>query len=316
MNISVINKRYSGKLKDNTSEGYNTFTIQTPEEFSFEECLAFLERSSDEVLHVINNGRILKLLEIKSEFVLIRLNSGKNLIEVEVLNHTLNKVLQAMITNFIKDWFDLRTELKPFYILGKQDKVMKNLINQYYGLRIIGIPNLFEAISWAIIGQHINLRFAYILKKRFVKKYGLKFLHKGSCYYMFPSSETVAPLEIDDLTKLQFTRKKAEYIIDISKMILNGYLSREMFLQEKEIDKVMNKLLQIKGVGNWTANYVIMKCLNYKSAFPSEDVGLHNAIRIQYKHKLKPTTKETKILFKNWAGWEAYATFYFWRSLI
>ena len=297
-------------------EGSNAFTINTPKEFSFEECLIFLERSPDEVLHVVSNGRVLKLLEIENEFVLISLSRRRDRIKVEVLNHVLNKVLQSTITNFVRDWFDLRTELKPFYMLGKNDEVMKNLINSYYGLRIIGIPDLFEAISWAIIGQHINLNFAYKLKKRFVEQYGKKYTYDRINYFLFPSRDVVLNLKPEALMNLQFTRKKSEYIINLSKMMLSGYLSKDSLLSEKELPMVKNKLLEIKGVGNWTMNYVLMKCLNNKIAFPFEDVGLHNAIRIQYKLKQKPTLEEIKKLFKNWKGWEAYATFYFWRSLI
>ena len=297
-------------------EGSNAFTINTPKEFSFEECLIFLKRSPDEVLHVISNGRVLKLLEIENEFVLISLSMGRGRIKVEVLNSVLNKVLQSTITNFVINWFDLKTKLKPFYILAENDKVMKDLKNRYYGLRIMGIPDLFEAITWAIIGQHINLKFAYKLKKRFVEQYGKKYTYDRIDYFLFPSREVVLNLKPEELMNLQFTRKKAEHIINLSKVMIIGYLSKDSLLSEKELTRVKNRLLEIKGVGDWTMNYVLMKCLNINTAYPIEDVGLHNAIRIQYNLEKKPTVDKIVKLFNNWKGWEAYATFYLWRSLI
>jgi len=68
-------------------------------------------------------------------------------------------------------------------------------------------------------------------------------------------------------------------------------------------------------VGNWTANYALMRTFRYPNAFPLEDAGLHNAIRNQLKLKSKPSLEKVKRLFKKYKGWEAYATLYLWKSL-
>jgi DNA-3-methyladenine glycosylase II len=76
------------------------------------------------------------------------------------------------------------------------------------------------------------------------------------------------------------------------------------------------KLLQIRGVGEWTADYVLMKCFRIPSVFPITDVGLHNALKIHLGLSQKPSLPEIKKLAADWNPWEAYATFYLWRSLI
>jgi DNA-3-methyladenine glycosylase II len=73
--------------------------------------------------------------------------------------------------------------------------------------------------------------------------------------------------------------------------------------------------MKIKGVGNWTANYALMKTFHYPDAFPLEDAGLHNAIRNLKKLEHKPTLAEVQKIFKKYKGWEAYATLYLWKSL-
>ena len=75
------------------------------------------------------------------------------------------------------------------------------------------------------------------------------------------------------------------------------------------------KLMSIKGVGNWTANYALMKTFRYPEAFPLEDAGVHNAIKNLKKMKSKPTLDQVKRIFKKYKGWEAYATLYLWKSL-
>jgi DNA-3-methyladenine glycosylase II len=73
--------------------------------------------------------------------------------------------------------------------------------------------------------------------------------------------------------------------------------------------------MKIKGVGNWTANYVLMKTFHHPDAFPLEDAGLHNAIKNLKRLQCKPTTQDVLKLFKKYKGWEAYGTLYLWKSL-
>jgi DNA-3-methyladenine glycosylase II len=86
-------------------------------------------------------------------------------------------------------------------------------------------------------------------------------------------------------------------------------------LQGLSLSDAKERLTRIKGVGNWTANYAIMKTFRLPDAFPLEDVGLHNAIKVRMKLDQKPTIDEVKAIFEKYAGWEAYATLYLWRSL-
>ena len=76
-----------------------------------------------------------------------------------------------------------------------------------------------------------------------------------------------------------------------------------------------HELIKIKGVGNWTANYALMKTFRYPDAFPLEDAGLHNAIKTLTHLDRKPTLQEVTTAFKRYRGWEAYATLYLWKSL-
>ena len=74
-------------------------------------------------------------------------------------------------------------------------------------------------------------------------------------------------------------------------------------------------LIRIRGIGPWTANYVLMRCLQMPMAFPIADVGLHLALKQALGWDRKPTIPEIRELAAGWSGWEAYATFYLWRLL-
>jgi DNA-3-methyladenine glycosylase II len=110
------------------------------------------------------------------------------------------------------------------------------------------------------------------------------------------------------------TVKKSEYIIGITQLMERGELSKEKLL-EMDFKDTEKTLIKIRGIGPWTANYVLMRCLRFPTAFPIDDVGLHNAIKFLMRAEQKPTKDELMKLSLNWSGWQSYATFYLWRVL-
>jgi len=289
--------------------------IYPPLEFNFKECLVFLGRSVHEVLHQIRDGYVYKLIKIDGELVLLKIGKTSHSIRIEFPISSPTLSVREKAAAYIWEWFDLNTELENFYEMADKDKVLQKISSKYHGLRIICIPDLFEALTWAIIGQQINLTFAYILKRRFVEHYGECVTFEGTTFWSFPECETIANLNIEDLRKLQFTSRKAEYIIGVAKSMASGQVTKEALLKQQNYQQVKESLVAIKGVGAWTADYVMMKCLHHTSAFPKADVGLHNALKLQLGLERKPTILEIEELSLNWRGWQAYATFYLWRSL-
>ena len=70
---------------------------------------------------------------------------------------------RAEVAGYVRDWFDLNTNLVPFYNMAEADPLLSQAVQSFYGLRNMGIPDLFEALCWGILGQ-INLAYAYTLK--------------------------------------------------------------------------------------------------------------------------------------------------------
>lgn len=289
--------------------------IYPPSEFSFEECLVYLGRAEQEIMHKVRDGYLYKLVKLNGEVILLKIGSISNAIQVDFpMGTPSNRTLEEVVS-YVWEWFDLDRSLGEFKEIAREDRILKQIVAKYEGLRIIGISELFEALTWAIIGQQINLSFAYTIKKRFVEQYGESYKVDGYTYWLFPDFTAVASLEVDDLRKLQFSVRKAEYIIGIAKTMANGELSKEMLLQMQDYQQVHKLLLSIRGIGAWTADYVLMRCLHSSTAFPIADVGLHQALMRQLGIDRKPTIDEIKELATNWEGWQAYATFYLWRSL-
>ncbi|RFS13568.1 DNA-3-methyladenine glycosylase [Emticicia sp. C21] len=288
--------------------------IPTPEEFSYKELLKFLSRNEKECLHSIIDDVIFKVLEIDNELVLFSISFNNGLVAT-IHTDNQSQVIQEKVRTYIEDWFDLTADLKAFYDIAQQDLILFQLCQKYHGLRMVGMPNLFESLVWSVIGQQINLNFAYSLKQRLVHTFGKSFTFQGETFYALPTPETLAGLQIEDFQPYQFSRGKAQYIINISKAFVEGILSQQK-LALLSYDEIKKQLVAIKGIGNWTANYSMMKSLKSYDAFPVEDVGLHNAVKTQYGLAGKPSIAELHQMSANWSGWRGYATFYFWHSLL
>ena len=101
------------------------------------------------------------------------------------------------------------------------------LIQKYYGYRIVGQPDLFESLVWAVLGQQINLTFAYTLKQRFVEQFGEAIEYENKKYFLFPSSDRVSQLNPDTLLALQFSKQKANYTIGIAQAFASGEINKK-----------------------------------------------------------------------------------------
>ncbi|MGV3488415.1 MAG: DNA-3-methyladenine glycosylase family protein, partial [Tuberibacillus sp.] len=236
-------------------------------------------------------------------------------IRTEFLNYIPQGSDRLKCADEVWECFDLGRNLDGFYRMAVKDKVLKPLVHRYRGFRIVGITDLFEAMTWAVIGQQINLPFAYTLKRRMVEAYGQHITYNDENYWLYPTPERMAEATVQELTALQFTGRKAEYIIDIAKMITKGELLKD-HLNHEDAETTLKRLISIRGIGQWTAQYVMLRCLKIPTAIPMTDVGLQNDIKAQLKMKRKPTIDEIERLADGWDGWQAYATFYLWRSLL
>jgi len=292
--------------------------ITVPKEFSFKENIGYMSRSNNECMFEIHNGNVIKAIPMADEILLVEVSENKEgnlLIQFKEKYTPSNESVRDMVVHYVRDWFDLDTDLKPYYEMAKKDPLLQQAVSEFYGLRNIGIPDLFEAICWGILGQQINLTYAYTLKRRFVETFGSSIEWEGQLYWLFPKPEDIAKLTLEDLSSIKMTVKKCEYLIGVAQLIVDGRLSKAQVMETGDFKQAEKMLVKIRGIGPWTANYVLMRCLRFPNAFPIADVGLHNAIKHLTGAEEKPTKEEILKLAAPWKNWESYATFYLWRFL-
>jgi DNA-3-methyladenine glycosylase II len=292
--------------------------IKLPAEFDLKANLGYLQRNKNECMYKIENDiitRVIATCEIQTLVQIYVIDNKQMIVHFLGDFSPIEQWQRDEVVKYIRDWFDLDNDLTPFYEMAKADPLLKIPAEEFYGLRVIGIPDLFEALCWGVLGQQINLGFAYTLKKQFVEKFGESIEWNGHKYWVFPSYERIALLTPIDLADIKMTLKKSEYIIGIAKLMASGELSKEKLVGMDNFHEVEKSLIKIRGIGPWTANYVLMRCLRFPTAFPVDDVGLINAIKALTAMDRKPTKEEILVLSIPWENWEAYATFYLWRVL-
>jgi DNA-3-methyladenine glycosylase II len=210
--------------------------------------------------------------------------------------------------------FRIGEDVSPLDHVARADPHFGALVRRLRGLRALIMPSAFEALVWAIIGQQINVSFAYKLKRALVEQLGRRIEHDGRVYHLFPTDERLAELEPADLRPLQFSGQKSRYIVDLARRVATGQLDLEA-IGRLPPDEARAALIGLRGVGRWTAEYVLMRGLGARDELPAADIGLQVAAARIYGLPTRPTEPELRALAEPWAGWRSYFAFYLWYSI-
>lgn len=283
--------------------------------FNEKECLWFLDRGYDDCIYRVYPDKIRRAFQAGNELMLVDIYPLPDKLIVKWLTGEPSEQGITAVKTFITGWFDLEIDMDVFYKKLTGHPELAYMTEQYRGLRFMGMPDLFEALAWSIIGQQINLIFAYKIKRRLVERYGSFIDYEGERYYLFPSPEIISAAEISDLKAMQFSGRKIEYLITVASEISAQTLSKEILYELPDFAGRLKYLTSLRGIGQWTANYVLMKSLKERSCIPHGDAGLLNALLHHRIIKDKGDVAAMEKLFGSFSGWESYLVIYLWRSL-
>ncbi|MGM7682581.1 DNA-3-methyladenine glycosylase family protein [Cytobacillus sp. Hm23] len=217
--------------------------------------------------------------------------------------------LQDEVMRRLNHLFQWNVPLQKIADHFKQTNLNK-LFEEHRGTPLVLDFNLYGCLMKCIIHQQLNLKFAFTLTERFVKTFGSEV--DGVWFYPLP--EQIAELSYDMLRELQFSQRKAEYVIDTSRLISEGKLNLDELINMSDED-VISSLVKIRGIGPWTAQNVLLFELGRKNLFPKADIGIQNALKKYFSLDDKPTKDEMDELSEKWAPYLSYASLYLWRSI-
>lgn len=191
-----------------------------------------------------------------------------------------------------------------------QTTELASLFSTLRGTPFVCDFQLYGCLMKTIIHQQLNMAFAITLTERFVKAFG----EEIDGVWFYPTPEKVSTLNVADLREMQFSQRKAEYVIDTSKLIADGQLNLNE-LRALSDEEVIQKLVAIRGIGKWTAENFLMFGLGRLDLFPAQDIGIQNAMKKYYKRSEKPPLEEMLEKSEAWKPYRTYASLYLWESI-
>lgn len=297
--------------------------LKPREPFSFAHTLRFIlsppallnGRRFPPLLDYFEEGEYRRIAEIDGQPLLYGVreerHSGAPALRVRVLAGPSTAATERSLPALVERQFSTELDLGPFYRLAESDPVLRRLTRYFRGLRIPQSASVYETLISAILEQQVNLTFAHQVKRALVETYGTSLEFDGRRYDAFPQPAALAIATPRQLRRIQISGPKARYIISISRATLDGSLDLEA-LRSLEPDVAHEKLLEHKGVGPWTAQYVGLRALGQLDCLPAADVGLQKAVQRFYGLRKQPSAARVEKLARGWAGWRSYATFYLW----
>jgi DNA-3-methyladenine glycosylase II len=177
--------------------------------------------------------------------------------------------------------FGLPFDLPGFYRFAKSDRVLAGLAEKLYGLRPSLAPNGLEMIVGLICAQQVNLQFAFACRARLVRRYGTRVAANGDELYAFPDAAALAGTRVSDLKAMKFSTRKAEYIRDLGGSITSGALDFALLTDAPDA-RVIETITALRGLGLWTAEWYLARCLGRGAVCPAGDLGVRRACERYY----------------------------------
>jgi DNA-3-methyladenine glycosylase II len=193
-------------------------------------------------------------------------------------------------------WQDAKDELM------KRDRIMRKLIPQFGDMHLVGRGEAFTTLARSVVGQQISIKAADAVWQRFLE--------------ICPKCSPVQVLKAgpEKLAACGLSKRKAEYIIDLAEHFKAKRVHADKWA-EMDDEEVISELVQIRGIGRWTAEMFLIFNLLRPNILPLDDLGLLKGISVNYFSGEPVSRSDAREVAANWEPWRTVATWYLWRSL-
>jgi DNA-3-methyladenine glycosylase II len=199
----------------------------------------------------------------------VRIEPARGGVRVEPLDDEARPVVGKLL--------GLEFDLAGFYEWAKRDPMLKELTTRLAGFRPPLAPDPFETLVTSITAQQVSLFAAFAIRNRLIERFG----RRVGQAYAFPTAERLRRAEPDELLALGFSRRKAEYVLGVADEPVD--LDELASLPD---DEVKRRLVAVRGIGEWTAEWFLARHLARPRAWPVGDVALDKAVRAFYPEAL------------------------------
>jgi AraC family transcriptional regulator of adaptative response / DNA-3-methyladenine glycosylase II len=273
----------------------------------------FAGRATPGVEQVIDNT-YLRTVVINGQPGVIECGHDGKRDNVSLLLHGIDTAEIFRVVQRSREMLDLDAPVAEINGVLAVDKKLKNRVRRSPGIRVPGAWDGFELIVRAILGQQVSVKAATTLAGRIAARYGERVELPASLVsradaldlgYLFPMPEKLARARLNDMG---LVTSRAETIRRVARAVVSGEINFDTAQDPRDF---CQRLITIRGIGEWTAEYVAMRALKYPDAFPASDLGLIKAMG--GPEVISPT--QLKLRAESWRPWRSYAALLLWGSL-
>lgn len=284
------------------------FALAVPTNYRDHEVLAFWGRDPEGYAEQVTPTGMRKGCLIGGKPVVLTVARHDREFRCQVMaDGELSQADGALIQQAAAGLLGLRIAPEPFEAAMGDDPWLGPLIRRQAGLRIPQTATAFEALTWAIIGQQINvaLRRTLIL---------LADRRHSSGLFCYPDAAAVAGLSAETLQRHKFSQAKAEALIRVARLVESGELPLVAW-QEHLPAEAESTLLAIKGVGPWTVNYTLLRGFGVADCSLHGDAAIKTALHRLTGGPAKPDTAQAQRLLERYQPYRSLAAAHLWASL-
>ena len=267
----------------------------------------------------LEQGVYRRLLDLDGRLVLASVRSVGSVDSPSLLMEFEGDSLDSTVTDAAADWIGwllgVEQDLAPFYRLAQQDPTMAALVDRFRGLHLPHTASVFEALILGILGQQISTSVARVLRTLLIETYGPKAEFNGETYYAFPRPESLAAASVEELRGLKHSKSKAEYVQGVAAETLISpdlTLDRLSGLGDEDL---VRRVVQLRGVGRWTAQWLLIRAMGRPDALPLGDLALRRVVSQLYFDSNPVGDKQVEDFCRRWSPWRSYATVYWFTAL-
>ena len=214
----------------------------------------------------------------------------------------------------LENLLGLHQDLRPFYASAASDLVMAHLTKTFHGMHQSGALSVFETIAQAILGQQLSASVARVIRGLMIETYGPRLEVAGFTHYAFPRPQAIAEATVEELRALKLSWRKAEYLQGVAQAEIEmpGGLDRVANLEDEDVVK---EITALRGVGAWTAQWVLSRALGRPDAFPLGDLALRRIVSQLYFGGESITDPQLADFSTRWSPHRSLATSYLFAAL-
>jgi DNA-3-methyladenine glycosylase II len=264
--------------------------LSVPEPYDFEQSTARFRAFGPDLANVWHDGALLRVVE----GVEVRIAPTRGGVLVDPWTARIEAVVGKLL--------GLEFDLPAFYgAVDSNDSVLAGLISRLAGLRPSLAPDPFESLVTSITAQQVSLRAAFAIRSRLIARFG----RRADRAYAFPTRERIARASPDELVGVGFSRRKADYVVGLAREELDY---DELATLDDE--GVKERLMEIRGVGEWTADWYLARHLARPRAWPAGDLGLRRAVSAFYGDGVELTSEEVRTIGSRFAPYQNLTAHY------